>query len=119
MQRGLLYLILFLCPVMGNGCGPECGTDGDCAVGAYCTAAATCETKACQPSAGSTLGPDGFVRFCRCVGDVLEWETGNDQGACTFGCELTWTAAMKDCTTGGLKCEERAGDSERPVVGCF
>lgn len=119
MQRELLYLLPSLWLLLGGGCGRECASDDECAVGAYCTTAGTCEAKACQPSAGNTLGPEGFVRFCQCAGDILQWETGTDQGACTLGCELTWTANAKDCAAAGTKCEERGGPSERPVVGCF
>jgi hypothetical protein len=119
MLRVLLYLLPVLWLVAGTACGPVCATDDECAVGAYCTAAGDCARKACQPSAGNTLGPDDFVRGCQCDGNTLRWERGADNGACTFGCELTWTPASMDCAAVGTTCEEHAGDSERPVVGCF
>lgn len=105
---------------MGSGCGgPVCTENDECAVGAYCTTEGECATKSCEQSAGNALGPEGFVRSCQCVGDVLHWEMGADDGACTFGCELTWTPQTRDCAAAGTVCMERSEDSERPVVGCI
>ena len=119
MHRVLLCLIPFVWSPMGAGCGPVCTENDECAVGAYCTTEGECETKSCEPSEGNTLGPEGYVRFCQCVGDILQWETGADDGACTYGCELTWTPHTSDCAAAGRQCRERVGVSERPVVGCM
>lgn len=119
MRRVMTCLIPFVCASVGAGCGPACTEDNECAVGAYCSAAGDCESKSCEPSEGNALGPDGFVRFCECVGDVLHWQTGRDDGACTFGCqELTWTPESLDCAISGTECVERPGVGGRPVVGC-
>lgn len=105
---------------MGTGCETACADNNDCAVGAYCTTAGDCETKACEPTEGNPVGPKGHVGFCHCLGDVLHWKTSQDDGACTYGCaELTWTSHTKDCAAEGTACGERIGVSERPVVGCM